>query len=219
MLTAIKTRRLLVSRQDPGTRLYSRVGELRLDDGEYLFVYDKEVKRALPGLPLRQEHRSAELFPIFAERIMHSQRPDRAQALAQLGLPPEAGPFEVLAVSGGRRTGDMYELTPLPEIGRVELPFLVHGIRHLRPEEQAHVETLLQGQRLALRPDPTNIVNTRALLVTDAGTRLGYVPDPLLDYVHSIVRHDYTITVEQVNPTDAGFHLRLLVVLKGHFDA
>jgi hypothetical protein len=39
---------------------------------------------------------------------------DVRQLVKQLGLGAEAGPLEVLAVSGGGRTGDTYELTPLP---------------------------------------------------------------------------------------------------------
>ena len=216
MLTALRTTRLLVSRQDPDTRLYSTVGELRRDGGDYIFRYDDEAKHPLPGLPLGVEHRGSELFPIFSERILSARRPDHAVALEQLGLPADAEPFEVLAVSGGRRTGDTYEVTPLPDPGDVELPFLVHGIRHLTETERAHVDGLAPGQLLALRPEPTNIKNKRALLVADDGTRLGYVPDPLVEYVHQIIQREHTLRVERVNPPDAGYHLRLLVVLTGH---
>lgn len=218
MLTALKTDRLLVSRQDPDTRLYSSVGELRRDGEDYVFVYAKDVTRALPGLPLGKEHRSHDLFPIFAERVMDPRRPDSPQTLEQLGLGPRAGPFEILAVSGGRRTGDTYELTPLPEQGDVELPFLVHGVRHLRSEEQAHVDTLAHGQHVNLQHDPENEANKRAVLVTDRGVRLGYVPDPLLEYVHKIMRRDHAVIVERVNPPEAGFHMRLLVVLAGKYE-
>jgi hypothetical protein len=213
-----KTDRLLVSRQDPETRLYSRVGELHREGSEFVFTYDAGVARALPGLPLAPEHRSADLFPIFTERVMSPSRADHALAMQQLSLDPGAGPFEVLAVSGGRRTGDSYELTPLPQAGPVELPFLVHGIRHLRSHEQAHVDMLRPGQLLRLRHDPDNEVNDRAVLVTDEEVRLGYVPDPLVEHVHKVMRHPHELRVERVNPPDAGFHLRLLVVLVGHLD-
>lgn len=217
MLTVHRTDRLLVSRQDPETRRYFRVGELKFDGEEYLFEYCDGVTRALPGLPLGREHRSPDLFPIFAERVMDPHRPDLAQTLEQLGLSPEAEPFEVLAVSGGQRTGDTYELTPLPEHGDVQLPFLVHGIRHLLPQERSQIDALTPGQRLTLQHEPSNEVNDRAVLVTDNGARLGYVPDPLLDYVHNMMAQDYALTVKRVNPLEAGFHLRLLVVLSGRY--
>ena len=120
---------------------------------------------------------------------MDSHRPERAETLEHLGLGSEAEPLEVLAVSGGGRTGDTYELTPLPQPGHVILPFLVHGIRHLSSEERA--------------------------AIAQSGDRLGYVPDPLLDYVHRIMEHSFELVVDRVNPVEAGMHMRLLVRLTG----
>ncbi|KRF17625.1 hypothetical protein ASG90_04435 [Nocardioides sp. Soil797] len=218
MLTALKTKRLLVSRQDSVTRQYSCIGELRLDGDDYVFVYDPSADRAMPGLPLGQVHRSSELFPIFAERVVHPLRSDRDRSLELLGLGPEASPFEVLAVSGGRRAGDTYELTPLPEAGEVELPFLVHGIRHLKTHEQAQLEDLRPGDQLEFEREPSNPKNKRALLVTRAGVRLGYVPDPLVEHIHEVMQREFKVTVERVNPPDAGFHMRLLVVIHGRLE-
>src|SRR5690606_14879420 len=113
----VRTERLLVSRQDPATRRFQRVGTLGFDGSTYTFEYDPTTARALPGLPLGRTHQSEELFPIFAERVLDPRRPERVQALEHLGLPHGAGPFEVLAVSGGGRTGDTFELTPLPQPG------------------------------------------------------------------------------------------------------
>lgn len=219
MTTLLKTDQLLVSRQDPATRRFSRVGTLTFDGVQYTFTYDPEATRALPGLPLGRMHQSEALFPIFAERVMDPQRSERAETLEHLGLPHEAGPFEVLAVSGGGRTGDTYELTPLPHAGSVSLPFLVHGVRYLAAEEREAIDQLRPGDRLSLRCEPDNPANGRALLVTQDDGRLGYVPDPLLDYVHRIIEGDYDLRVERVNPTDAGLHMRLLVRLTGDFKA
>lgn len=217
MLTSTKTARLLVSRQDPDSRRFSRIGVLACRDDEYVFTYDDQATRPLPGLPLGQVHTSPDLFPIFSERVMHPLRPDRQVTLEMLGLRPEATPFEVLTVSGGRRTGDTYELTPLPEPGPIKLQFLVHGIRHLSPEERARIDLLKVGQSLTLLGEPTNEYNERALLVTDDGARLGYVPDPLLDYVYDVVASHHGLHVERINPPEAGLHMRLLVVLSGTY--
>lgn len=124
MTTLLKTDELLVSRQDPETRHYSRVGVLSFDGQVFRFAYSDGVTRAMPGLPLGRAHESASLFPIFAERMMDPHRPERTQTLMALGLDSAAEPLEVLAVSGGGRTGDTYELTPLPQLGSVNLPFL-----------------------------------------------------------------------------------------------
>lgn len=220
MTTITGTKRLLVTRQDPATRRFSRVGELSVTPHlGYRFVYDIGATRALPGLPMAQgrTHESADLWPIFSERVMHPERPDYSESLDQLGLSIEAVPFEVLAVSGGRRTGDAYELTPIPEVGPVELPFLVHGVRHLSESEIEAIDLLRAGQQLQLCEEPDNPVNKRALLVTSDGSRLGYVPDALVEYVHAIRALDHDLRVRRVNPASAGFHMRLLVVLSGTY--
>ena len=219
MATLMKTDALVVSRQDPETRRYSRVGVLSQDGHLFRFKYDGGVTRALPGLPLGRVHESESLFPIFAERVMDPHRPERAETLEQLGLGAEAEPLEVLAVSGGGRTGDTYELTPLPQPGPVSLPFLVRGIRHLTSEERAAIDHLSSGDRLELRCETDNEVNERALLVRQSGGRLGYVPDPLLAYMHRIMEHPFELVVDRVNPVEAGMHMRLLVRLTGELVA
>jgi hypothetical protein len=219
MATLLKTDELLVSRQDAESRRYSRVGVLSHDRHIFRFEYDDGVTRALPGLPLGRVHESKWLFPIFAERVMDPHRPERAETLEQLGLGAEAEPLEVLAVSGGGRTGDTYELTPLPQPGPISLPFLVHGIRHLTSEERAAIDDLKPGDRLELRCETDNEVNERALLVRQSGDRLGYVPDPLLDYVHRIMERPFELVVDRVNPVEAGMHMRLLVRITGELVA
>lgn len=219
MTTLDRTKHLLVSRRDPATRRYRRVGVLSHDGTEYSFVYDDTVDRPIPGLPLGKTHRDPDLFPFFAERIMDPHRPERVQTLENLGLTAEAGPLDVLAVSGGGRTGDTFELTPLPEPGLVDIPFLVHGIRHLSDKERASIDELSVGDELHLRCEPGNPINERALLVTQAGARLGYVPDPLLGYVHGVMAGPHRLTVERVNAAEAGLHTRLLVRLRGELRA
>lgn len=218
MRTATRTERLLVSRQDPTTRLFTRVGELsRAGDG-YVFTYDNGITRALPGLPLGRDHRSTNLFPVFAERILSPSRPDRRMTLAQLDLDAGAEPFEVLARSGGRRTGDTYELTPIPEPGPVSLLFLVHGVSHLPKTGQECVDSLRAGDALELVREPGNPVNPQAIQVTRMGMPIGYVPDPLIDIVARVLGADHgpRLSVARVNPRDAGFHMRILVAMDGY---
>lgn len=218
MTTNSKTQRLLVSRQGPGNWRHQRVGILAFDGHRYTFTYEPGVDRPLPGLPLGTGHGSERLFPIFAERVIDDHRPERTQTLAQLGLSADAGPFEVLSVSGGRRTGDTYELTPLPQPGPADIPFVVRGIRHLTAAERDRINPLTPGDSLSVRSDETNRVNYRALLVTRDGWRSGYVPDPLVKDVHHVVRSDHQLVVARVNPPAAGLHVRLLVRLTAPAD-
>lgn len=216
-MTPVQTARLLVTRRNPETLSYETIGELARDETGYTFTYRPGVTRPLPGMPdIDREYVSVDLFPLFEHRVISPRRADHGDYLAGLALNPEATPFEVLTRSGGRSAVDTLELTAMPEPGPVDISFLVHGIRHLSEDERARIDTtLVEGQELALRHEPGNPVDARAVLVTDDNHRLGYVPRPLLDYVHQIVRREHRLTVERVNPAGAGFHMRLLVRLVG----
>ncbi len=218
MSTMIRTRRLLVTRRDPRTGRYGAVGELARDEEAqtYTFTYRDDVTRPLPGLRLGESTTSTDLFPLFGHRIISPHRDDHDEALALLALDPTAAPFEVLSRSGGRSATDTLELTPMPEPGEFEIRFLVHGIRHLTDDERSRIDTLTAGQTLALTREPHNPEDSDAVLVTEAGHRLGYVPSPLLDFVRPSMAYPYDLTVERVNPPAAGFHMRLLVKLAGH---
>jgi len=215
--------RLLVTRRDPTTRRYSALGFLNRDDnGAFAFAYLRSAsesgERPLPGLPsLLTIYRSDRLFPIFAERVMSSRRPDRQASLEALGLGLDAAPFEVLLRSGGLRVGDTIELLPAPAAQTgdwIQFEFLVHGVRHMTPAAQERVERLREGELLRLVPEPDNPVQPRTLLVTDSdAVQLGYVPDPLLDVIERIT--DPTVSVVRASGPDVGFHQRLLVRVSG----
>lgn len=224
MIKAPRPTRLLVSRQDPDSRRYSPVGFLSEgEDQRFRFDYLRaavEVPgfRPLPGLSrVEKIYVSDRLFPLFAERIMSSRRPDREVALGALGLGLDAAPFEVLARGGGRRVGDTIELTPAPEpddSGVLTMPFLVHGIRYVDAAAAEAIGHLTPGAELRLVPEPDNEVNVKALIVADgSGRKLGYVPDPLLSVIEPLVEQH--LEVARVNPSSLGFHLRLLVVAHG----
>ena len=85
--------------------------------------------------------------------------------------------------------------------------------------DAASSHDLKPGDRLELRCEPDNEFNERALLVRQTGDRLGYVPDPLLDYVHQIMERPFELVVDRVNPPEAGMHMRLLVRLTGELVA
>lgn len=165
--------------------------------------------------------RATSLFPVFAERVVSSRRPDRYASMDALGLPMSAAPFEVLARSHGQRVGDTIELLPAPIAGpdeSVSFRFLTHGVRHLAPEEQQRIASLSPGDHLRLVQDRDNPVNPHAFLVTDDGeVRLGWVPDPLIPVFESLT--DRRLTVERANGPEIGFHFRLLVNISGRTPA
>jgi hypothetical protein len=218
-----------VTVRTPNNGSYRPVGFLTHEDsGEYRFEYlRREVVRTgfrpLPGLARAAQGpmTSNALFPLFAERVISSRRPDREHSMHALGLPMDAAPFEVLVRSHGQRVGDTVELLPAPHVEpgeAVSFTFLAHGVRHLPQPNQERITSLTRGARLLLRPDTGNEHNPRARLVTDVeDIELGWVPDPLVDAMEQI--DELVLTVERSNGPDVGFHFRLLVRLQGRLSS
>lgn len=224
---SVQTNRLLVTRRDPSSRQYLPVGFLMCAVDGYRFAYLRSAVlrpgfEPLPGLRwVDRGYHSERLFPVFAERVLSSRRPDRREALAVLGLPETAAPFEVLVNSGGRSVGDAVELLPAPTAaadGSLLMQFLVHGVRHMSPEAQGRISRLLPGEHLLLQPEPDNAVNPRAQLVTDdERLALGYVPDPLLPVLDMMSAPHARVL--RANDEHVGFHLRLAVQVEGNIGA
>ncbi len=215
--------RLLVTRQDPETRVYAAVGVLSCAGSRFTFSYLPTTAARLPGFSdLGRTYSSATLFPLFSQRVMDPRRPDHPQWLRWLGLEGDPDVFEVLAHSGGRRVSDSIELIRIPEPdadGGFALTFLVHGVRHRRAEDadfDRRLEQLAPGTALGLRQELDNAHDHRALLVTDADHALGWVPQPLLALVGACREAgNLSLSVLQANGPGAGDHLRLLVRAEG----
>lgn len=221
-------RRLLVTEQD-SEHFYRPVGFLSVTPGaetdRYTFEYLRSAVRREGFRPflgfadVGRVYRSDGLFPLFAERIMDPRRPEHPVFLAALDLSGEVTPLEVLARSGGQRTGDGIMLLPVPEVqpdGATHCFFLVHGVRHVEGADE-RVGRLSAGTALALQPQPDNRWNPHAQLVVEGeGQPLGYVPDALLEYVTSV--DGARLTVARVNGPEVGSRLRLLVRLDGSVD-
>ncbi|NYE35378.1 hypothetical protein F4692_000482 [Nocardioides cavernae] len=216
--------RLLVTVRDPHDRRYRPVGFLTDEDRGYCFSYlEREVGRddfrPLPGMARAVEGpvHSQTLFPLFAERVISSRRPDRQTSLEALGLTADAAPFEVLLRSHGQRVGDTVELLPAPYAAQgddVSFTFLTHGVRHLPQENQNRITGLTHGEPLHLVAEHSNPVNPKAQVVTDTEqVTLGWMPDPLLEIVEQV--DNQRLVVERANPPNVGFHFRLLARLTG----
>lgn len=215
---------LLVAWQNPDSRLISPVGLLE-HGGEagYRFRYLRRAPGVAGFRPFlsfpdwKRTYSSRHLFPLFSQRIMSPRRPDYGQFLRQLHLSEGSTPWEQLARSEGRRTGDTVQVFPIPVVqsdGSTSCRFLVHGIRHVTG---GRLPQLIPGEELKLQADPTNDVNRDAVLVCDRhGERLGYVPDLLLDHLQTLqYAGPVALTVEHVNGLEAPAHLRLLARLDG----
>lgn len=227
-------RRLVVAWQHPQTRLISAVGMLDVETQRYRFRY---LRRAMttagfrPFLGFREFEKtylSDELFPLFQQRVMNPRRPDYERYIKSLNLPSDATPWEQLARSGGKRTGDTIQLFPEPIVrvdGSSRCCFLVHGVRHIEknydPSVQQRIQNLRKGDSLQLVPEPDNVVNPKALLTsTEGGDVLGWVPDLLLDYVYMLRESGpVELRVEHTNGPNVPYHFRLIARVEGRVPA
>ncbi len=215
--------RLIVAWQHPGTRLIAPVGLLE-HGSSYRFRYLRRAAELEGFQPFvsfpewERPYESSTLFPLFAQRIMSPRRPDFSQFLKQLDLDEGATPWEQLARSEGRSSGDTVQVFPVPPVqpnGSTVCLFLVHGIRHVTG---GRLPPLMEGEPLELRDEPENPYNARAVRVTTrSGRPLGYVPDLLLEHLGVIraMPMPVSLTVEHVNGPEAPPHLRVLARLAG----
>lgn len=215
-------RKLLLIWRNPENRRLVRVGELDvLIDGHFAFRY-------LPGAtdpafsPLVQfpdqdkTYVSNSLPAFFRNRVMSRARPSYSDYRRWIGLEQSGSdtPVEVLLRTGGSRATDTFHIVDdidQAADGIVVSRFLASGIRHISGARD-RLATLQAGQLLALRDEPDNQSNPRAVLIdVSAGAPVGYVPDWLVDDLHDLrSRADELVVIaERVNP-DAPSRLQLL---------
>lgn len=208
-----------------GVGSYMPVGFLSHLSGKYTFAYLRAAVAESDFRPLfgfRRTDRpyvSDALFPLFGERIMSAKRPERPAYLRTLHLDEHSEPWEILGRSGGRRAGDTIEVIPEPVVaadGSFVATFLVHGIRYRSEESQARIARLRTGDRLTVERDPANVASAFAVKVLcDEDLHLGFVPDPLAEFVCRALHGGPTLTVVKANGPETAPHLRLLVRLEG----
>ena len=196
----------------------------------YEFVYVEGVKAAqsagfqpfLEFPTLDRVYRSRALFPLFANRLMTSSRPDFEQYVRRLGLvPPNLHPMDILGRSMGARATDTIELFPLPvrpaATGKYTTHFLLRGIRHRTSEQQQRIDRLTAGEILSTKPEPTNPHDPSAMLVlTVDDVFVGYVPSYLAEDARRLYQecNELSVQVEQVNPAPAPIQHRILCRLE-----
>lgn len=222
-------RRFLVSWRDGQARpSIHDVGCLSFD-GAYYFCYLPGARTAPAFQPLaglsdmdRSYGPSPELFPVLAARVMTATRPDFRAYVEALDLPRDASALDILSRSGGVSRGDRLVLTEEPAIegdGRTSSVFAVRGLRFAMPDPQLREQVLsrlTQHEPLTVREEPDNEVSRRALQVRlPQGALLGWVPDPLADYVRRVVMRGGTLRVQRCNGPDQPPHQRLLVRVDG----
>ncbi|TWT77106.1 HIRAN domain protein [Posidoniimonas polymericola] len=191
------------------------VGRLIYENGLYRFCYTQGARqegfRPFAGMELLDRvYESESLFPIFANRLLPSSRPEYEEYLRWSGFdpahPPE--PIVVLGVTEGIRKTDAVEVFPCPTPdteGCYLNRFFLHGIRWMDHLASERLETVRPGDRLYLMLDLQNHSDPQAVAVRTEhpSAMVGYVPRYLARDVWSLMREceiDWIeLSVERVN--------------------
>jgi len=230
---------LFLAWQDQATtRRWFPIGRLDVDQAHsvyrFRYTHGAELARESAGFPplpdfpkLDRLYKSDELFPIFQNRVMAPGRPDFAQYVEQLGLRPESSdPIEILAVSGGTRATDAFEVFPKLERqvdGRFTCRFFLHGSSHVSAPAQEKINNLTTGERLNVALELTNPATGLAVQVqTSDYFMIGWAPRYLVhDLAEAMARWPggYEAEIVRLNPLPAPSKQRLLVEFRGKLPA
>lgn len=227
-VTVASPRDFRVVWQNLDTRMFVHVGWLRFTGTAFVFQYTAEAHldpdfEPFPAFPdLHSTYQSEGLFAFFAERVP-STAVDRTLSAA-LGLrDDEVTPVELLARSWGRSPHDTIQVVPEPTESSDGLStrfFLASGVSHVdegNPDAVAYrIARLRRNDQLALRDEPENPINQKAILLEASGEIVGWMPDYLLDEVHKSrdAGDDHNVLVEHANGPEVPWHLRLLCRLE-----
>ncbi len=226
-------------RDKADSRLWFPVARLDADIAKplYRFRYIEGAKRAMQeaGFPLLMEfpevegdYQSAQLFPVFQNRVLNPRRPERAQDLLGMDLDPDADPITILATSGGHRMTDAYEVFPkLPKDpdGSFSCRFFLHGWRHVNPSAQARLDALNKGEDLYVALELTNPRDGLAVqLQTTDYHMIGWAPRYLVDDLVAAMDKPraYAAKVVRVNRPEASRfpvfpNERVLIEMRGNW--
>jgi len=225
--------------QADGTRAWFPIGRLDAEpeDSHYRFAYTRGVLQAkekagfqpLDAFPKFETlYESAELFPLFQNRLISTKREDYAEYLTRLDLSPErAGPFEILAISGGGKQTDNLEVFPKIHTrrdGSFSCKFFLHGWRHVNAPSQDRLNLLQSGEQLQVSVELNNPATGVAVQLVTANDyfMLGWAPRYLIHDVLQAISGGPThiqARVVRLNPPPAPHNQRLLVELEGTFPA
>ncbi len=221
-------KKLFLSWQDPFDRRWIPIGCLELKGNIYRFYYTKGATQSDSFMPFGRMkdiydiYESEDLFPLFANRLLSSSRPDYKRFIKWLNLQEkDVNPFMILSLTGGIRRTDSIELFPCPEPtpeGYYLVKFFSHGLSHFPEQTKKRIEELNPGDKLFLMADLQNPKDSVALtLRTDEPySMVGYCPRYFANDFNLLLKYcgadSVHTSVVQYNP-DAPLQLKLLCKL------
>ena len=225
---------LFVAWQAPEpTRAWFPIGRLdaSADRRDFVFQYTHGALRAheragfepLIAFPeFDRRYEAGELFPLFKNRVLESNRKDFSEYLNWLDLDPaNADPIEILGLTGGERQTDSLEVFPkvlkLPD-GTIRCRFFMHGLRHVPAAARQRADQLAEGETLQVAIEVNNPATGHAVqLQTADGHLIGWAPRYLVSDLRAALLEHSTISasVQRINRLGAPFARRVLVELRG----
>ena len=217
------------------TRGWFPIGRLDVEmvESRYRFRYTHgaELAREKAGFPalvdfpeMNRAYEASELFPLFKNRVITRGRPDFLEYLKQLDLTEEANPIEILAVGGGYRATDSFEVFPKLERlsdGSFHCRFFLHVARHVSAAAQERLNNLKPQDPLKVTIELNNPATGLALqLQTEDYFMVGWAPRYLIgDLVKAIIQDpgEFSARVVRLNPVPAPSKQRLLVEFRGQW--
>ncbi len=203
--------RLLVTWKDPSDSLWKPVATLDQNESGYSLRYTdnaKELSRFTPfGLmnDLDKKYSSTELFPMFSNRLLPTNRPEYQNLIDWLDLEGKDSPFSVLAATHGERATDSLKLFQCPTLdsNQYVTEFFVQGLPYLGEHTQALVEGLKAGEKLFFMDDYQNESSDTALAIrtNNPKTMIGYCPNFLARDIGYLSTFDKSskLVVKKVN--------------------
>ncbi len=226
---------LFLAWQDNGvSRQWFPIGRLDADVEceKYRFRYVGGAKRAknefgfpllVPFPSLEKDYRSSKLFSLFNNRVMQPNRPDFKDYIQSIALSEDSDPIDMLAVSGGNRVTDAYEIFPKllkNADGGFACRFFVHGIKFMTQAAQERLELLKAHEELCLALELTNPLNEYGLQVQTADYHMiGWAPRYMardLALAMTGPLGSCRARVVRLNPMATRSHRRLLIEMSGN---
>jgi hypothetical protein len=222
-------RSLFLAWQAPN-RSWFPIGRLDADRKHYEFGYTKgalQAKKelgfaALPAFPdLNRRYESGELFPLFKNRVLDSNRKDFGEYLETLGLKHD-DPIEILALTGGERQTDNFEVFPKVEKredGSFACRFFLHGLRHVSEAARMRALSLVPGDELGVSLELNNPKTGTAIQLTarEDYLILGWTPHYFVSDLLAAISETTEVTarVVRVNQDNAPRYRRILIEFGG----
>ena len=216
------------------SRRWFPVGRLDADisSSRYAFGYIRGAKEAAAEsgfVPLydfpdfNRRYVSDQLFPLFQNRVMTKRRPDFREYLEVRDIEEQdPDPLEILAVDGGYRVTDNFQVFPKIEKapdGDFRCRFFLHGWRHTNDEAKRRLESLKAGETLNAAIELINPETGLAVQILTADYYvIGWAPRYLVRDLTEAMAHapgEYRARVVKVNPVPAPAKQRVLIEFSG----